>query len=89
MKHTFLICMVVLLAACSAPKEVLYLQDISLIKEEAIDKLTDLFNGDISGVTDRIDAMSNLAREYKSFAGISDGVSGTTKFIIETEGIDD
>ena len=58
-------------------------------KEEAIDKLTDLFNGDISGVTDRIDAMSNLAREYKSFAGISDGVSGTTKFIIETEGIDD
>lgn len=58
-------------------------------KEEAIDKLTDLFNGDISGVTDRIDAMSNLAKEYKSFAGISDGVSGTTKFIIETEGIDD
>ena len=30
--------MVVLLAACSAPKEGLYLQDISLIKEEAIDK---------------------------------------------------
>lgn len=58
-------------------------------KEEAIDKLTDLFNGDISGVTDRIDAMTNLAKEYKSFAGISDGVSGTTKFIIETQGIDD
>ena len=58
-------------------------------KEEAIDKLTDLFNGDISGVTDRIDAMTNLAKEYKSFAEISDGVSGTTKFIIETEGIDD
>ena len=58
-------------------------------KEEAIDKLTDLFNGDIRGVTDRIDAMTNLAKEYKSFAGISDGVSGTTKFIIETEGIDD
>lgn len=58
-------------------------------KEEAIDKLTDLFNGDISGVTDRIDAMTNLAKEYKSFAGISDGVSGTTKFIIETEGIND
>lgn len=58
-------------------------------KEEAIDKLTDLFNGDISAVTDRIDAMTNLAKEYKSFAGISDGVSGITKFIIETEGIDD
>ena len=58
-------------------------------KEEAIDKLTDLFNGDISSVTDRIDAMSSLAKEYRSFAGISDGVSGTTKFIIETESIDD
>lgn len=33
-----LMCMATLLMACSAPKEVLYLQDISLIKEEVIDK---------------------------------------------------
>lgn len=31
-------CIVILFVACSAPKEVLYLQDISLIKEEPINK---------------------------------------------------
>lgn len=57
-------------------------------KESAIDKLTELFNGDIQNVTSRIDAMKTLSRNYKSFAGIKDGVNGSTKFIIETEGID-
>lgn len=33
-----LLCTTTLLMACSAPKEILYLQDISLIKEEPIDK---------------------------------------------------
>lgn len=33
-----LLCTTTLLMACSAPKEILYLQDISLIKEESIDK---------------------------------------------------
>ena len=57
-------------------------------KESAIDKLIELFNGDIQNVTSRIDAMKTLSRNYKSFAGIKDGVNGSTKFIIETEGID-
>ena len=57
-------------------------------KESAINKLTELFNGDIQNVTSRIDAMKTLSRNYKSFAGIKDGVNGSTKFIIETEGID-
>ncbi|MGN0423428.1 MAG: hypothetical protein ACI4EY_11945 [Lachnospiraceae bacterium] len=57
-------------------------------KESAIDKLTELFNGDIQNVTSRIDAMKTLSQNYKSFAGIKDGVNGSTKFIIETEGID-
>ncbi len=58
-------------------------------KEEAIDKLVNLFDGDISNVTDRIDAMATMAKNYKSFAGIKDGMAGSTKFIIETEGVDD
>ena len=33
-----LLCLLALLASCSAPKEVLYLQDIASIKEENIDK---------------------------------------------------
>ena len=37
-QHYLLLCLIVLLASCSAPKEVLYLQDIATIKEENIDK---------------------------------------------------
>ena len=34
----FLLCLVTLFMSCSAPKEVLYLQDITSLKEENIDK---------------------------------------------------
>lgn len=57
-------------------------------KAEAIDKLTDLFDGDISKAKDRLKAMADLGKDYQSFAGISSDMSGSTKFIIETEGID-
>ena len=36
-QHYFLLCLITLLVSCSAPKEVLYLQDIATIKEENID----------------------------------------------------
>lgn len=63
-------------------------EGMSQFKSEGIDKLTETFNGDIQNAIDRIDAMSNIAKNYKSFAGIKDGVSGKTKFVIETEGVD-
>lgn len=61
---------------------------MSEYKTDAIDKLTDIFDGDIGKVTSRIDAMKDLSTNYKSFAGIKDGMNGSTKFIIETEGVD-
>lgn len=60
---------------------------ISEYKTEAIDKLADAFGGDISKVTSRIDAMKELSENYKSYAGIKDGMNGSTKFIIETEAV--
>lgn len=60
---------------------------ISEYKSEAIDKLADAFGGDISKVTSRIDAMKELSANYKSYAGIKDGMNGSTKFIIETEAV--
>ena len=36
----------------------------------------------------RIDAMSELGKSYKSFAGIKEGMEGSTKFIIETKGVE-
>lgn len=58
-------------------------------KTEAIDKLTDLFDGDISKVTDRVKVMAELGKDYKSFAGIRDDMNGITRFIIETEGVNE
>lgn len=60
---------------------------IAEYKSEAIDKLADAFGGDISKVTSRIDAMKELSENYKSYAGIKDGMNGSTKFIIETEAV--
>lgn len=60
---------------------------IAEYKSEAIDKLADAFGGDISKVTSRIDAMKELSANYKSYAGIKDGMNGSTKFIIETEAV--
>lgn len=37
-QHFFVLCLIALCASCSAPKEVLYLQDITSLKEENIDK---------------------------------------------------
>lgn len=62
-------------------------EGMAAYKTEAIDHLTDLFDGDIAGAVDRLRAMSELGKEYKSFAGISSEMSGSTKFIIETEGV--
>lgn len=58
-------------------------------KEEGIDKLTEIFDGDFQNVKDRLDTMSDLSKAYKSYAGIKKGMDGKTKFIIETEGIDE
>lgn len=61
---------------------------MSEFKTSGIDKIADVFSGDIENVTSRIDAMMTLGRNYKSFAGIKEDMAGSTKFIIETEGVD-
>lgn len=61
---------------------------MSEFKTSGIDKLTDVFDNDIQSVKSRIDAMSELGKSYKSFAGIKEGMEGSTKFIIETKGVE-
>lgn len=58
-------------------------------KTTGIDELTKVFNGDIKNVTNRINAMKKLGKKYSSFAGMKDGTAGSTKFIIETKGIEE
>lgn len=61
---------------------------MSQFKADGIDKLTEVFKGDIEGVTSRINAMMTLGQDYKSFGGIKDGMDGNTKFIIETDAVE-
>lgn len=62
---------------------------MSEFKEEGIDKLTETFDGNFQNVKDRLDAMSDMSKAYKSYAGIKKGMDGKTKFIIETEGMEE
>lgn len=63
-------------------------EGMSEFKADGIDKLTEVFKGDIKGVTSRINAMMTLGQNYKSFGGIRNGMDGSTKFIIETEAVE-
>ncbi len=60
---------------------------MSEFKKEGIDKIAKLFNGNFREIKNRIEAMTQAGRDYRSYAGIREGMEGSTKFIIETEGI--
>lgn len=63
-------------------------EGMSEFKSEGIDEIADAFNGDFKRAKDRLIVMSDLSKEYKSYAGIQKDIEGSTKFIIETVGID-
>lgn len=55
--------------------------------EEGIQKLTDAFDGDISSLLDRVNAVMDAGKDYNNFSGVADGKSSSVKFIIKTEGV--
>ena len=61
---------------------------VNEFNEEGIQKLIDTFDGDVQGLADRLRAVQNLSREYRSFAGISDEMEGSVKFIYKTDAIE-
>ena len=56
--------------------------------DEGIQKLTDVMDGDLGNILDRLNRLADLSKNYNSFTGISDEMDGEVKFIIETEGIE-
>ena len=56
-------------------------------KEEGIDKLIEVFDGELEDLIDRFRAMADASKEYRSFAGISDQMTGNVKFIYRTDSI--
>lgn len=55
--------------------------------EEGIQKLADLVDGDLKGLTDRFDATIDAAKSYTSFEDTKETQDGNVKFIYKTEEI--
>ena len=55
--------------------------------EEGIQKLTSLTDGDLGDIVDRLEAVQDYAKEYKSYGGCPAGLECSTKFIYKTDSI--
>lgn len=53
--------------------------------EEGIQKLVEVFDGDIDGLLNKVNTILDSSKSYKNFSGISDGMDGDVKFIFVTE----
>ncbi len=61
---------------------------LNRFNEEGIGRLADAVEGDLQGLTNRLRAMSDVSRNYKSFAGIGEEMEGSVKFIYRTEAVE-
>lgn len=52
--------------------------------EKGVGKLKDAVDGDLAGLLTRVKATVDVSKNYKSFSGISDEMSGQVKFIYKT-----
>lgn len=55
---------------------------------KGIVKLNNIYEDDVQGILDRLDAIIEAGKEYKSFSGLGAGMDGEVKFIIETEAVE-
>ncbi|NLU24219.1 MAG: hypothetical protein GXW99_05780 [Clostridiales bacterium] len=57
------------------------------LNEQGIQKLADAVDGDLTGLTDRLQAMADLSKGYTSFSGAPEGVESSVKFVFRTDSI--
>ena len=55
--------------------------------DEGIRKIVDVFNGDVTNLVDRINAVKDAAGTYHIFTKAADGTDSSVKFVIETSEI--
>ena len=60
---------------------------LAQFNEEAIQKLADVFDGDLGTLSLRLRAVRDAAEGYRNFAGLSDGTDGQVKFVFRTDSI--
>lgn len=55
--------------------------------EQGIQKLASVVDGDLRGIVTRLKATADVAKDYKTFSGLSDGSGGQVKFIYRTDSV--
>jgi len=58
------------------------------LDEQGVQKLVDAFDGDLSGLMDRMDALRDVSQRYNSYSGIGDDMDGQVKFIWRTDTVE-
>lgn len=56
--------------------------------EEGIQKLVDAVNDNVGGIADRFRATVDAARDYTSYSGIDENMTGSVSFVYKTDGIE-
>ena len=59
----------------------------TLSGEEGLGKLIDLYHNDVKSLMDRLRALKEASGEYTSFAGSSQSLPSSVKFIYRTDSI--
>ena len=57
------------------------------LDEKGIQKLTEVFDGDLTKLVDRLKALRDVSKDYATYSGLADGMNGTVKFLFRTESI--
>ncbi len=60
---------------------------LTQFNEQGIEKLMNWIQGDLEGILDRVNAMTELSSTYQNYSGIGDEMDGQVKFIFRTEEI--
>lgn len=56
--------------------------------EEGINKILDVYNGDLKSFTNKLQAVIDAGEEYQTYSAIADGQTGSVKFIYKLASID-
>ena len=61
---------------------------MSEFNKDGIEKINDTYEDDVKGLVDRLKAVCEVGKDYKSFSGIHGSMNGEVKFVIETAAIE-
>jgi len=62
-------------------------QGMQTFNDEGVAQLVNTLQNDFGGTLDRMNALSDAAKAYTNFGGITEGTTGSVKFVIETDAI--